>query len=150
MSISPELCVALLGFWDTRKGSQPVEITPIEHSHRDPAYKTIWIQSKTGTECFSTSTDGRVRSHNSTSLDLPHIVPYHTMQNVHILHCRGHISHNAIGIHPNMLTSHDAAYIHPTMQCAYIPQCNRQVFYIATYVYAIILLNYVLLLFIYV
>lgn len=35
-------------------------MTPIEQSHRDPAYKTIWIQSKTGTECFSTSTDGQV------------------------------------------------------------------------------------------
>ena len=37
-----------------------MEMTPIEQSHRDPAYKTIWIQSKTGTECFSTSTDGQV------------------------------------------------------------------------------------------
>ena len=35
-------------------------MTPIEQSHRDPAYKTIWIQSKTGTECFSASTDGQV------------------------------------------------------------------------------------------
>ena len=50
----------LLAYWDTRKGSQPVETTPIEHSHRDPAYKAIWLQSKTGTECFSTSTDGQV------------------------------------------------------------------------------------------
>lgn len=47
-------------YWDTRKGSQPVEISPIEQSHRDPAYKTIWIQSKTGTECFSASSDGQV------------------------------------------------------------------------------------------
>ncbi|BFZ17387.1 hypothetical protein BsWGS_20426 [Bradybaena similaris] len=46
--------------WDTRKGSQAAEITPIEQSHRDPAYKTLWIQSKTGTECFTTSTDGQV------------------------------------------------------------------------------------------
>ena len=35
-------------------------MSPIEHSHRDPAYKTIWLQSKTGTECFSASTDGQV------------------------------------------------------------------------------------------
>lgn len=49
-----------VAYWDTRKGSQPVEMTPIEKSHRDPAYKVIWIQSKTGTECFSTSTDGQV------------------------------------------------------------------------------------------
>jgi len=49
-----------IAYWDTRKGSQPVEMTPIEHSHRDPAYKAIWITSKTGTECFSASTDGQV------------------------------------------------------------------------------------------
>ena len=35
-------------------------MSPIEHSHRDPAYKTVWLQSKTGTECFSASTDGQV------------------------------------------------------------------------------------------
>ena len=50
----------ITAYWDTRKGSQPVELTPIEQSHRDPAYKTVWIGSKTGTECFSTSTDGQV------------------------------------------------------------------------------------------
>jgi len=49
-----------LAFWDTRKGSHPTEMSPIEHSHRDPVYKTIWLQSKTGTDCFSTSTDGQV------------------------------------------------------------------------------------------
>lgn len=37
-----------LGFWDTRKGSHPVEMTPIERSHRDPVYKGIFLQSKTG------------------------------------------------------------------------------------------------------
>ncbi|KAJ8319030.1 hypothetical protein KUTeg_004121 [Tegillarca granosa] len=67
--VSPLVCLeynpkdshVLLGaYWDTRKGSQPVEMTPIEHSHRDPAYKAIWITSKTGTECFSASTDGQV------------------------------------------------------------------------------------------
>ena len=49
-----------IAYWDTRKGSQPVEMSPIEHSHRDPAYKALWIQSKTGTECFSASSDGQV------------------------------------------------------------------------------------------
>ena len=37
-----------------------MEMTPVEYSHRDPAYKTVWLQSKTGTECFSASTDGQV------------------------------------------------------------------------------------------
>jgi len=47
-------------YWDTRKNSQPVDMSLVEHSHRDPAYKVIWISSKTGTECFSASSDGQV------------------------------------------------------------------------------------------
>eukprot|EP01137_Pigoraptor_chileana_P008982 Opistho-2@56562 len=50
----------LVSFWDTRKGSQPVDVSPIERSHRDPVYKALWISSKTGTEFFSASTDGQV------------------------------------------------------------------------------------------
>ncbi|PNI32560.1 DNAI2 isoform 3 [Pan troglodytes] len=46
--------------WDTRKGSLVAELSTIESSHRDPVYGTIWLQSKTGTECFSASTDGQV------------------------------------------------------------------------------------------
>lgn len=34
----------------------------MEVSHRDPVYGAIWLQSKTGTECFSASTDGQVKS----------------------------------------------------------------------------------------
>ncbi|KAL5970687.1 Dynein intermediate chain 3 ciliary [Taenia solium] len=49
-----------LCLWDRRKGSLPVEVSPVENSHRDPAWQAIWIQSKTGTEFFSTSTDGQV------------------------------------------------------------------------------------------
>ncbi|XP_065826418.1 dynein axonemal intermediate chain 2-like isoform X2 [Oscarella lobularis] len=50
----------LLGFWDTRKGSYPVEMSSINHSHQDPVFKVRFLSSKTGTEFFSTSTDGRV------------------------------------------------------------------------------------------
>uniref|UniRef100_A0AAY4E2Y1 Dynein intermediate chain 2, axonemal n=1 Tax=Denticeps clupeoides TaxID=299321 RepID=A0AAY4E2Y1_9TELE len=49
-----------IAYWDTRKGSHPVETSPIEVSHREPVYKVIWLQSKTGTEAFSGSTDGQV------------------------------------------------------------------------------------------
>ncbi|XP_071953845.1 dynein intermediate chain 3, ciliary-like [Antedon mediterranea] len=49
-----------IAYWDTRKGSHPVEISLVENSHMDPVYKVIWLQSKTGTECFSASTDGQV------------------------------------------------------------------------------------------
>ncbi|KAK6301673.1 hypothetical protein J4Q44_G00277260 [Coregonus suidteri] len=46
-----------IAYWDTCKGSQPVEMSTLEHSHRDPVYKVIWLQSKTGTDTFSASTD---------------------------------------------------------------------------------------------
>ncbi|XP_041867914.1 dynein intermediate chain 2, axonemal isoform X2 [Melanotaenia boesemani] len=49
-----------IAYWDTRRGSQPVEYSSVEHSHRDPVYKIIWLQSKTGTDAFSASTDGQV------------------------------------------------------------------------------------------
>ncbi|XP_063716871.1 dynein intermediate chain 3, ciliary-like [Symsagittifera roscoffensis] len=49
-----------IAFWDTRKHQHPCESSPIEVSHRDPPYKVIWLSSKTGTECFSASTDGQV------------------------------------------------------------------------------------------
>ncbi|NXS28293.1 DNAI2 protein, partial [Pomatostomus ruficeps] len=47
-------------YWDTRKGGLPVEMTPMELSHRDPVYGACWLPSRTGTECFSGSTDGQV------------------------------------------------------------------------------------------
>ncbi|XP_038613256.1 dynein intermediate chain 2, axonemal [Tachyglossus aculeatus] len=49
-----------IAYWDTRKGSQPVDMSTIEFSHRDPVYGAVWLQSKTGTECFSASTDGQI------------------------------------------------------------------------------------------
>ncbi|XP_061867150.1 dynein axonemal intermediate chain 2 [Colius striatus] len=49
-----------MAYWDTRKGGLPVEVSAVEFSHRDPVYGAIWLQSKTGTECFSASTDGQV------------------------------------------------------------------------------------------
>jgi dynein intermediate chain 2 len=71
--------VLILAFWDTRKGSQPVETSSIDHSHHDPVYKVRFLSSKSGnlgpeylikfnievwhflgSECFSTSTDGQV------------------------------------------------------------------------------------------
>ena len=50
----------LVSFWDTRKGSQPVDTSVIEHSHRDPVYDIKWLAGKTAYECVSTSTDGQV------------------------------------------------------------------------------------------
>ena len=45
---SPSIFICILGYWDTRKGTYAVEMTPIEKSHRDPVYKVVFIQSKTG------------------------------------------------------------------------------------------------------
>eukprot|EP00878_Enallax_costatus_P034623 GHUV01038402.1.p1 GENE.GHUV01038402.1~~GHUV01038402.1.p1 ORF type:complete len:415 (+),score=109.91 GHUV01038402.1:392-1636(+) len=45
-------------YFDTRKGSSPVDSTPIDISHRDPVYDFAWLQSKTGSEAMTVSTDG--------------------------------------------------------------------------------------------
>uniref|UniRef100_H2M7A6 Dynein, axonemal, intermediate chain 2b n=1 Tax=Oryzias latipes TaxID=8090 RepID=H2M7A6_ORYLA len=52
-----KVCVS---YWDTRRGCQTVAYSSVEHSHKDPVYKVIWLQSKTGTDAFSASTDGQV------------------------------------------------------------------------------------------
>jgi hypothetical protein len=56
-----------VAFWDVRKGSTPVVMSILETSHRDPVYNVLWINSKSGTEFFSSSTDGQV-SHILLSL----------------------------------------------------------------------------------
>lgn len=57
LSLSLPFCVA---FWDLRKGSSPVESSMLESSHHDPVYDVFWIQSRTGNECCSISTDGQL------------------------------------------------------------------------------------------
>eukprot|EP00955_Chlamydomonas_euryale_P087613 364310-Chlamydomonas_euryale.AAC.9 len=47
-------------FYDLRKGSSAVDASPIDLSHRDPVYDMAWLQSKTGTEAMTVSTDGQV------------------------------------------------------------------------------------------
>jgi len=47
-------------FFDMRKGKEPVDTSPAEHSHYDPVYDVHWIQSRTGNECCSVSTDGQL------------------------------------------------------------------------------------------
>lgn len=50
----------LVGFWDLRKGSSPVAVSVVEKSHHDPVYDIVWIQSRSGNECCSVSTDGQL------------------------------------------------------------------------------------------
>ncbi|TPX68025.1 hypothetical protein SpCBS45565_g03401 [Spizellomyces sp. 'palustris'] len=50
----------LISYWDTRKGSFPVDTSAVDRSHRDPVYNLSWVQSKSGSEFFSVSSDGQV------------------------------------------------------------------------------------------
>eukprot|EP00405_Crypthecodinium_cohnii_P007871 CAMPEP_0206422722 /NCGR_PEP_ID=MMETSP0324_2-20121206/2258_1 /ASSEMBLY_ACC=CAM_ASM_000836 /TAXON_ID=2866 /ORGANISM="Crypthecodinium cohnii, Strain Seligo" /LENGTH=569 /DNA_ID=CAMNT_0053887153 /DNA_START=328 /DNA_END=2037 /DNA_ORIENTATION=- len=50
----------LLNFYDLRKGPAPVGKSAVEASHYDPVYDVVWLHSKTGTDCASTSSDGRL------------------------------------------------------------------------------------------
>jgi len=50
----------LISFWDLRKGSHSLDTSAIEKSHRDPVHDIHWIQSRTGNECVSASTDGQL------------------------------------------------------------------------------------------
>jgi len=50
----------LLNYYDLRKGPTPLAKSAVEVSHYDPVYDVVWLQSKTGTECASVSSDGRL------------------------------------------------------------------------------------------
>eukprot|EP00825_Cyclidium_porcatum_P019190 TRINITY_DN217_c0_g1_i3.p1 TRINITY_DN217_c0_g1~~TRINITY_DN217_c0_g1_i3.p1 ORF type:complete len:356 (+),score=75.60 TRINITY_DN217_c0_g1_i3:194-1261(+) len=50
----------LVAFWDQRENGKPVKVTPVELSHYDPVTSFSWLMSRTGSECVTTSTDGRV------------------------------------------------------------------------------------------
>ena len=60
-----------VAYWDVRKGHTPCDSSPIERSHRDPVYDAAWLQSKTGTECCSVSTDGYVHWWDTRRLNEP-------------------------------------------------------------------------------
>uniref|UniRef100_T1J9T4 Uncharacterized protein n=1 Tax=Strigamia maritima TaxID=126957 RepID=T1J9T4_STRMM len=59
-------------YWDDRKGNLPVDSTSNVHSHKEPVYNTIWILSKTGTECFTSATDGVVKWWDIRRLNEPY------------------------------------------------------------------------------
>lgn len=60
-----------VAYWDTRKGNYAAETSLIEHSHRDPVYSVQWVQSKSGSEFFSVSTDGQVLWWDTRKLSEP-------------------------------------------------------------------------------
>ena len=57
--------------WDMRKGHEPVELSVIENSYRDPVHNVLWINSKSGTEFFGSSTDGQVKWWDTRKLSEP-------------------------------------------------------------------------------
>lgn len=50
----------VLNYYDLRKGPAPIGKSPVEETHYDPVYDVVWLQSKTGTECASVSSDGQL------------------------------------------------------------------------------------------
>eukprot|EP00595_Chromulina_sp_UTEXLB2642_P001995 CAMPEP_0196762078 /NCGR_PEP_ID=MMETSP1095-20130614/1431_1 /TAXON_ID=96789 ORGANISM="Chromulina nebulosa, Strain UTEXLB2642" /NCGR_SAMPLE_ID=MMETSP1095 /ASSEMBLY_ACC=CAM_ASM_000446 /LENGTH=578 /DNA_ID=CAMNT_0042112387 /DNA_START=85 /DNA_END=1821 /DNA_ORIENTATION=+ len=66
----------LISFYDLRRSNASKEITPtscsiIEKSHHDPVYDVFWINSKTGNQCVSISTDGQMLWWDTRRLNEP-------------------------------------------------------------------------------
>ncbi|KAF5286702.1 hypothetical protein FQA39_LY16185 [Lamprigera yunnana] len=57
--------------WDARRGSDPVNVSVVEVSHRDPVRNVLWINSKSGLEFFSASSDGQIKWWDTRKLDQP-------------------------------------------------------------------------------
>ncbi|KAB0792213.1 hypothetical protein PPYR_14172 [Photinus pyralis] len=60
-----------VALWDARRGNVPVNRSVTEVSHREPARSVLWINSKSGLEFFSTSTDGQVKWWDTRKLNQP-------------------------------------------------------------------------------
>jgi len=64
---SGQVCI-----WDVRKSStHPSELTSLDISHTDPCHSALWIQSKTGTDFFSASTDGTCKWWDTRNMKQP-------------------------------------------------------------------------------
>jgi len=50
----------VVAFWDTRAGKRPREQSQIQNSHHDPVFDVAYIQSRSGNEFCSVSTDGQM------------------------------------------------------------------------------------------
>jgi len=50
----------VVAFWDTRAGKRPREQSAIQNSHHDPVFDVAYIQSRSGNEFCSVSTDGQM------------------------------------------------------------------------------------------
>jgi len=59
----------LLNVYDLRTGPSPQGRSAVEVSHYDPVYDVAWLGGKTGTECVSVSSDGRLLYWDVRKLD---------------------------------------------------------------------------------
>lgn len=50
----------VINHYDLRKGPMPLSKSAVEVTHYDPVYDVVWQQTKTGTDCVSVSSDGRL------------------------------------------------------------------------------------------
>jgi len=50
----------VVNHYDLRKGPMPLSKSAVEVTHYDPVYDVVWQQSKTGNDCVSVSSDGRL------------------------------------------------------------------------------------------
>lgn len=60
-----------VGVIDTRKGTEPVEFSKMESSFRDPVQRVAWINTKSGQDFFSGSSDGQVKWWDARKLSEP-------------------------------------------------------------------------------
>ena len=61
----------IVSIFDPRAGAHAAKSSNIEHSHNDPVCELTWLQSKSGTECASVSTDGNLFYWDTRKLDKP-------------------------------------------------------------------------------
>ncbi|XP_073999010.1 dynein, axonemal, intermediate chain 2 isoform X1 [Rhodnius prolixus] len=60
-----------VAFWDIRRGSTPLDTCDHYQCFRDPVISVLWINSKSGMEFFSASTDGQVKWWDVRKLKFP-------------------------------------------------------------------------------
>jgi len=59
----------VLNWYDLKRGPTPCMKSKVEISHYDPVYDVVWMQSKTGQDCASVSSDGRILFWDVRKLD---------------------------------------------------------------------------------
>jgi dynein intermediate chain 2 len=61
----------VINFYDLRKGPTVSSKSPVAVSHYDPVFDLVWLQSKTGTELASVSSDGQLLFWDTRDLSEP-------------------------------------------------------------------------------